>query len=321
MMLESAVTKPQVVDLGAVTPAELEGLWQRQTHWWREQLLWDVTDAQAALRRVMARGGMPGKAVQVAQQTVGYAYFVIVGSLGVIAHLQVLPEWNRPLIGLPLFQETVTALRQRGVSRIESACIAVDCSWLTPACEQLGFQTYWREFLRVNLRQGHAPLPSPPQVSLQPWQNSHVHEAAAIMQAAYAGSVEAESNALYRSRDGCHLLLDHILYQGGCGQPVPAASALARHRGQGVGVIVVTEIAPRQSHLVQVVVLPPYQGRGVGRLLLHYSMSQLAALQFETLSLIVSRANQRALGMYQAAGFRPVLAFPVYVWEFLQEIS
>jgi hypothetical protein len=44
-------------------------------------------------------------------------------------------------------------------------------------------------------------------------------------------------------------------------------------------------------------------------------MSQLAALHYETLSLIVSRANARALTMYQAAGLQPVLAFPVFVWE------
>jgi ribosomal protein S18 acetylase RimI-like enzyme len=309
------------VDLSAVTPTELEGLWQRQTHWWREQLLWDVTDAQAALRRVVARGGIPGKAVQVERRTVGYAYFVRVGSLAVIAHLQVLPEWDHPLVGLPLLQETVAALRQQGVSRIESACIASDSPWLTSAFESLGFQTYWREFLRVGLRQGHEPALAPSLMSLEAWQGAHMHEAADIMHAAYEGNVEAESNALYRSREGCRLLLDHILYQGGCGRPVPAASALARHRGQGVGVIVVTEIAPRQSHLVQVAVRPSYQGRGVGRLLLHYSMSRLAALQFETLSLIVSRANLPARAMYQAAGMHTVLTFPVFVWEHLQETS
>jgi ribosomal protein S18 acetylase RimI-like enzyme len=44
-------------------------------------------------------------------------------------------------------------------------------------------------------------------------------------------------------------------------------------------------------------------------------MSQLAALHFETLSLIVSRTNHRALAMYRAAGLRPVLTFPVFVWR------
>ena len=135
------------------------------------------------------------------------------------------------------------------------------------------------------------------------------------MQAAYAESTDAAINALYRTVEGCHLVLDNLLNQGGCGRLVPGASALARHRGQGIGFIVVTEIAPQQSHLVQVVVLPAYQRHGVGQWLIHYSMSQLAALHYETLSLSVSRANSRAFTMYQAMGLHSVLAFPVFVWE------
>jgi ribosomal protein S18 acetylase RimI-like enzyme len=38
-------------------------------------------------------------------------------------------------------------------------------------------------------------------------------------------------------------------------------------------------------------------------------------LRFDTLSLIVSRANQPALRLYQAVGLQAVLAFPVFVWE------
>lgn len=320
-MVERGVTRPQVIDLCAVTPADLERLWQHQAHWWREQLYWDIADVQAALRRVVQRGGMPGKAVQVGPQTVGYAYYVLVGGLGVIAHLQVLPEWNNAAVGVPLLQETIAALRQRGVWRIESSVIALDCPWLPPAFAQAGFQTSWREFLRVDVRQVHAPQLAHPTVHVEPWQNTQVHEAVSVMQAAYAGNVEAESNALYRTGEGCRLVLEHILNQGGCGQPNTAASALARHRGETVGFIVVTEIAPRQSHLAQVAVLPSYQRRGVGRLLLQYSLSRLAALQFETLSLLVSRANQRALTMYHAAGLHTVLTFPVFIWEQSHENS
>jgi ribosomal protein S18 acetylase RimI-like enzyme len=206
-------------------------------------------------------------------------------------------------------------MRQQGVLRIEKLGPGIDGPWLMPAFEREGFQTYWREFLRSELHQAQARPPMPPMVHLEPWQGHQVRQAAAIMQAAYAGSVDAEINALYQTTAGCQLVLDNLLNQGGCGSLIPGASALAHRRGQGIGFIVVTEIAPRQSHLVQVVVLPAYQGHGVGQWLLHYSMSQLAALHYETLSLIVSRANARARTMYQAAGLQRVLAFPVFVWE------
>jgi ribosomal protein S18 acetylase RimI-like enzyme len=135
------------------------------------------------------------------------------------------------------------------------------------------------------------------------------------MQAAYAGSVEVEMHAQYRTVDGCRAVLEQLLNQGGCGIFVAAASAIAYHQGQDIGFVVITESAPRQGHLAQVAVRPDYQRRGVGQLLLSYSLAQLAALQFDTLSLIVSRANTGALRLYQAMGWQAVLAFPAFAWE------
>ena len=156
---------------------------------------------------------------------------------------------------------------------------------------------------------------APALVSLEPWQETHLGEAAAILQAAYAGGIEAEILALYRSMDGCRTVLDNIVNQGSCGVLVPEASAIAHNRGRSLGFVVVTEVAPRQGHLPQVAVLPEYQRQGIGRGLLDYSLRRLAEGGFETLSLIVSRANNRALTLYQAMGFQSVLAFPVGIWE------
>jgi ribosomal protein S18 acetylase RimI-like enzyme len=44
-------------------------------------------------------------------------------------------------------------------------------------------------------------------------------------------------------------------------------------------------------------------------------LRSLTERRFETLSLIVSCANEGALGLYQAMGLQSVLAFPVFVWE------
>ena len=126
-----------------------------------------------------------------------------------------------------------------------------------------------------------------------PWSHGkqrHLGEAAAILQAAYMGSIEAEILALYRSLDGCRTVLDNIVNQGSCGVLVPEASAIAHNRGRSLGFVVVTEVARRQGHLPQVAVLPDCQRQGIGRGLLDYSLRRLAERGFETLSLIVSRA-------------------------------
>ena len=91
--------KSQVVDLCTVTPAELEGLWHHEEQWWREHLLWDISHPLEVLRRVIGRRGVPGKAVRVGTQTVGYTYYVISGSLGVLSGLVVAPAWNIPEVG------------------------------------------------------------------------------------------------------------------------------------------------------------------------------------------------------------------------------
>jgi ribosomal protein S18 acetylase RimI-like enzyme len=303
------------MDLCAVTVAELEDLWQYETCLWHDRLFWDASGAFATLRRIMGRGGLPGKAVRVHGRTVGYSYYGIAGQLGVMAGLVVLPDWARTNVGETLLTETIHDMRRRGVSRIECRFVSVDCPWLGEVLETQGFRTYWREFLCCTLQPSRWPASAPAMVPLEPWQDGHLGEAAAILRAAYAAGVEAELLALYRTVDGCRAVLDNILNQGSCGVLVPQASAMAGQGGRGVGFVLVTEVAPQQGHLPQIAVLPEYQRQGIGRRLLDYSLRWLATAGFETLSLIVSRANDRALRLYRDLGFQSVLAFPVGVWE------
>ena len=315
VLTDHPTSRPQVVDLSTVAPAEIEGLWRCEAQWWREQLLWDISDTLAALRRVVARRGVPGKVVRVGTQTVGYAYYVIAGRLGVLGGLVVSPEWSNPMVGESLLHATVDALRQQGVVRIESPCVSMHHAWLVSAFEREGFQTSWREFLRLDLQRAYPPARPLAPIHLEPWRGTSVREAGALMQAAYEGTADVEINTLYSTAEGCCGILEDLLNQGGCGPLVTEASVLARDRGQTIGFVMVTEIAPRQGHLVQVAVLPTYQRQGLGRLLVGHSLAQLAMLRFDTLSLIVSRANQPALRLYQALGLQAVLAFPVFVWE------
>jgi ribosomal protein S18 acetylase RimI-like enzyme len=304
-----------VVDLQTVLPAELEELWQREEQLWRERLFWDVSDRIAMLRRVFARRGVQGVALRIGRRTVGYAYYVISGRLGVLAGLDLAPDGAAVHAGPTLLYAAMQALRQHDVTRIESPSVSFDSTWLTTAFEAEGFRTYWREFLRLHLNAPPKPLGVLPNMRLEPLQRTHLSEAAEIMHAAYEGGVDAEMSLLYRTVGGCRLVLDHILHQPNSGVPINQASAFVRHGGQGVGFIVITEIARQQGHLAQVVVLPAYQRQGVAQWLVNYSLSQLASLKFDTLSLIVSHDNTRALRLYQNMGFQSVLAFPVFVWE------
>jgi len=158
-----------VVDLFAVKPAELEDLWEQEVRVWRDRLLWDISGPLASLRHVIARGELPGKAVRVGVQTVGYAYYVVAGRLGVLSGLVVSPAWSTTHVGGTLLKETIAEIRRKGVPRIESQFVSPDCPWLIPSFEHEGFCAYWREFLRMDLPGVRGPASPLARVDLQPW--------------------------------------------------------------------------------------------------------------------------------------------------------
>jgi ribosomal protein S18 acetylase RimI-like enzyme len=305
----------QVVDLGTVAASELDALWQHEVCLWRDRLLWDISDTCAALRRLVERGSLPGKAIRVDNRTVGYTYYGVAEHLALICGLVVLPDWGHAGVGEALLRETVEQIKRQGVNRIEGQFLSIDAPRLVAAFESVGFRTYWREFLRTAIPQPRELRRLAAKVDLQPIQGTSVDEAAAILHAAYDGSVEALIHARYRTVDGCGQVLDNIINQGNCGSLVAQASARARYRSQGIGLVIVTEVAPRHGHLTQVAVVPQFQRRGIGQQLLDYSVSRLIEHHFETFSLIVSRDNAPALRLYHSNGLQSLLSFPVFVWE------
>src|SRR5260370_42322875 len=60
---DRATSELQVVDLSAISPAELEGLWQHEEQLWRDRLEWDVWEAVCAPRGGWGRRGLSGNAV------------------------------------------------------------------------------------------------------------------------------------------------------------------------------------------------------------------------------------------------------------------
>lgn len=313
--MEQNTPQLHTVALVDVPADDLDRLWHYEAQWWQETFLWGIAAPLEALRRVVERRGVAGQVVYAAEQAVGYAYYVVTGKLGMLSGLVVLPEWNTPQVGATLLNATLRALRQHNVTRLESPCMSMVTAALAPVFEQAGFRTYWREFLRLELQQASLSTPPPAPVRLVPWRDDAMEQDAESMAAAYADTVDIDLNRLYCTPDGCLSILDDLVNQGGCGRVVGEASARVQIQGESAGFVLVTEISPRQGHLAQVVVAPAYQGQGVGQALLRHCLTQLVALRFHTLSLIVSRANARALRLYQAVGMRSILSFPVFVWE------
>ena len=63
----------------------------------------------------------------------------------------------------------------------------------------------------------------------------------------------------------------------------------------------------------QIAVLPAYRGRGLGRMLLEWSIAYLRGRGARDIDLAVEAANERALGLYVRTGFAPVVAWQHWV--------
>ena len=317
LIAERAPANLQVVDLCRVRPYELRSLWDREARLWRERFDWDVSTAMSALERAVDRGGLVGKAIRCDGVTAAYAYYVVEGDRGVISGLGVSPAFRDSEIGRMMLHAILEDLYRRRVRRIETQFVCFDAPWLAECFEAEGFQTFWRDFLRRTVSRVHPDAGSSSRVVLLPWTAWNLSEMAALMERAHRGGADAEMNELYRSSSGCRLLLNNIVRQRGCGKALAEVSTVAREPSTdaAAGFAIVTEIAKGHGHLAQVAVDPTFQRQGVGRLLLRNTLDRLAAIGIRTLSLMVSRDNDRALRLYRALGFDSTYRFPVFSLE------
>jgi GNAT superfamily N-acetyltransferase len=319
LVVDRAARRFEVVELASVGSNELQRFWEREIALWRSRLLWDVSGAVSALRRAMQRGGVRGKALRTPDGIAAYSYYTVEGDRAVLSGLMLSPGPEASAAARALLTAVISEIRRRPIRRIESQFISFDAPALVPGFEALSFRTYWRQFLRAEIgaKRPRHEVHGARSLRLQPWKAWSLNEAALVMHGAHSGGVDAEMNELYRTTDGCRVLLNNILRQRGCGATLPQASAVARERqtDSAVGFTITTETSPRNGHLAQLAVLPRAQGTGVGRLLLGHAFARLQELGFETISLMVSSGNHRALALYRGMGFLPVFRFPVFAWE------
>lgn len=312
----------EIVDLASLSPDDLERLWSEERMHWKQCLHWDSEPASTLVRAAVRRRRLPGKALLVEGKVVGCGYYLIDRSRAILGSFTLMESARSSPLVAALAQSLLTAMKSDpAVCRIETQFVPFELPSLGEVFLAAGFRPYERAFLRSDLA---ADRPSPTEpveqdgaFHFEPWRARYSTRAAALMQQAHRGSVDAEMNEMYRTERGCRGLLDNIVAQHGCGPLVPEASYVARRPGAPSisGFLLTTEISQGHAHLAQVAVGPSAQGHGLGRRLLGRAIESLARANYRTVSLMVSETNQRALSLYESMGFRPVLRFPVFSWD------
>ena len=308
----------EIVELTSLGPEDLEGLWTEERRHWKELLYWDSEPATALVRAAVGRRRLPGKVVLAGGKVVGCGYYLVDRSRAVLGGFTLAKGARTSVIVVALAKSLLAAVQSKpGVCRIETQFVPFELSSLREAFLAGGFREFERVFLRSDLATGRQPSTEHGVFQFEPWAASYTSRAAALMQQAHLGSVDAEMNEMYRTQEGCRSLLDNIMAQHGCGQLVPTASyALRKPRAQALsGFLLTTEISAGHAHLAQVAVSPSAQGLGLGKLLLSRAIDALAQAGYRSVSLMVSETNRRALSLYESMGFRAVLGFPVFSWD------
>jgi ribosomal protein S18 acetylase RimI-like enzyme len=91
--------------------------------------------------------------------------------------------------------------------------------------------------------------------------------------------------------------------------------ALDRRAKSLIGLILCSRVRADVGHVTQVCILPEYRSRGIGESLMAATESNLRKRNFALLSLTVTDANARAVGLYRRLHFDLKKVFDAFVWE------
>jgi ribosomal protein S18 acetylase RimI-like enzyme len=150
----------------------------------------------------------------------------------------------------------------------------------------------------------HPPHGSPGAVAgFDAWGEADIVSTAALLSRAYgakAGALFAPHN---RQAEWVRYV-QNIVNHPGCGVLNSDATVMLRDDAGVRALALVTDIAPRTAHLVQLAVDPSLRRGGVGRALVGEVCDRLRGRQYDALTLLVAAGNAPARALYHAEGFR-----------------
>lgn len=311
----------EILDLRHFSSVDLRPLLDDETSAWLRLLSWDYSGSADMILRYVDAKILPGYAAIDRGKIFGYSFFVYEGSKGVIGDLYVanggrLPDPHQ--VEAQLLTHVIETLQQSpGIHRVEAQLLMHESGVVSQPFVEQGFQRYARLFMVLPLANTKAALPLLTEVEIRPWSEQDYQPAAAVINTAYRGHVDSEVNDQYRSLSGSLRFLNNIVRFPGCGTFDPESSFVAVHKRARTltGVILCSRVRHDVGHVTQVCVLPEYRSHRIGESLMAATMTSLLRRKFSLLSLTVTEANARAVGLYHRLGFETKRVFDAFVWE------
>jgi len=312
----------EILDLRHFSSLDLRPLLEDERQLWSRLLSWDYSGSAEMILRYVDAKILPGYAAVDRGRVFGYSFFVYEGSKGVIGDLYVtngnrLP--NSREVELKLLTHVIETLQQSpGIHRVEAQLLAHDANSVSRPFLDTGFQRHPRLFMTLDLGKAAAEkVLTHPEVEIRPWTDGDYQPSAAVITAAYRNHVDAQINDQYHTLSGSLRFLNNVVRFPGCGVFDADSSfvALDRRARSLIGLILCSRVRADVGHVTQVCILPEYRSRGFVVSVTAATESNLRKRNFALLSLTVTEANARAVGLYRRLHFDLKKVFDAFVWE------
>lgn len=318
----------QVIDIRQFGARQFRPLLQAESQAWLEGLHWDYAPSAELISAYLNEKRLSGFALLEEGRLTGYCLYFREGPKGMIGGLFVKGQPSFASTVAPLLERTLdTLIGMAGVRRIEAQLPHLNIKQISPYFHARSFQVYNRQFMTLHFTNGRfiSPPAEPPQKAplptndfeFEPWERRHDHDAAQLLHHAYQNHIDAAVNDQYRSFAGARRLVESIVRQRGCGDYLHYASTVALHRSTGrlAGILGLTSVRPGTAHIPQIAVATPFQGFGLGTVMLQSAFHKLSQAGFQEVSLTATTLNSRAVRLYERLGFQTFREFGAYVWD------
>jgi ribosomal protein S18 acetylase RimI-like enzyme len=295
----------------------LYSLMEDEEKMWMADLDWDYAPIRQILLSFVKQKLLPGYVAVADSQALGYTYFLVNQTKGIIGTLYALPTMHSQEAVDELLALSISCLKgYQNIRRVEAQIMPFHSLSLTAAFMRQSFSHSARYYLDLDLNNHRKKSELPAALRIAPWDSTFLARTAEMILLSYENQTDAEICEDYRTRTGCESYLRSLVENPGCGIFMPEASFIALDwQGTPCGFVFCCRISTGAAIIPQIAVHPLHQGRRLGNTLMNRAFTQLKALGFRSVSLTVTGKNQRAFEWYQRLGFKVRKEFGAYVWE------
>jgi ribosomal protein S18 acetylase RimI-like enzyme len=135
-------------------------------------------------------------------------------------------------------------------------------------------------------------------------------ELAYSMYRSYNETIDARVMESFSSIEGCRKFLYNLFEYPVYGEVDYSLSKYAKDmHGAIIGMIIIARSREDTGNILQISVVPWYQGHGLGRTLMHDAINSMSMRKIDKSVLMVTARNERAVKLYLSLGYRTIADF------------